>query len=728
MTSEQTSSSHSLRLDNRVVLGAVILALAAFVGSTFATQTACLAMVVSAFLFGYLGEKWTRSRRARTGSVQATHGFWGGLWRGAALVLAIIGAFVLVILWRMEDRLSETSSLLILAVDMIAHDGIALLCILWAVWPRRGHVTMMVIALVTVLMAVAGGGVSGSRTAQTAVGLVTVIGFVLAAQVIVARQHSRTTSKDDKRLILRSETWPYLLLTLSLFLIVASTLVQVTDTVLPNVQAEVFAQLKDRFESPDTGIALAGGGYVSGGRLGSVQHRMLTNPTGIVLRGYCDNIPGYLRGNVFDSYSQRRWRTRHRWIERNDQGEVLDVHPSRLVVPSGPASVPLRQPGNTRRMRFPLNLAESGSDNRIFAGIMEIQGNPEKGPQTFLPSATMWIEARGERIGVTPHRLISKGLDTSQPWVAGVAMSTEHEILSEDARALMLSVDPAIRDEIARVAQSVCGDAQSPELKARRIAAHFQNNYLYRLQPPRPPRGVDPIIHFLNTKHAAHCELFASASTLMMRTLDVPARYVTGYVMDELSESQGDYLARNRDAHAWVEYYDDGQERWVALESTPGRLYRTLNVIHPELAAGTQGNSLEGGQSAALGWLRAQWGKLVSLRLTDALAITFRTLQLPLLIGLVLWLGWRRRGNRGDAQAAALTNARRVMDRRLRRWGWTRRGSETLHQFAARLESFSDDSGSEEGQQRKAELAQAARWYRRHAVALYGRHANAVSG
>lgn len=719
MNGDLSRTSSGLRIDGRVVLGTLILALAWFVGTTFLTVPACLAYVSAALLLGFAGEKWTQHRAARQGVIKIQPGLWGVLWRATAFLCVMLGALVLIFLWRMEDQISVTSSLLLLGVDIIAHYGVAVLCILWAVWPRQGHVTMMLVALVTVLMTVAGGGVSNSRSAQTAVGLVTVIGFVLAAQMIVAPQRFAVKSGDERRLNFASESWPYLLLTLSLFLIVSSTLVQVTDTVLPDVQAEVFAQLKDRFESADSSVSWAGGGYVSGDRLGGVQQRMITNPAGVALRGYCDNIPGYLRGNVFDSYEDRRWRSNRRWLETNQQGTVVGKHRARLVLSSGAASVPLQKPTNQTRNRFALSVDNAPAQDRVFAGTVEIHGHPEKGPQTFLPAATMWVEGCGDLIGITPNGLVHQGLDTGQPWVAGVAMSTEREILVEATRELLTSISPTMRAVVTQVADEVCRGATSPEAKAVRIAAYFQNNFMYSLQPPMAPRGVDPLLHFLNTKHAAHCELFASASTLMMRAQDVPARYVTGYVMDEFEESQTCYVARNRNAHAWVEYYDDEQQRWVALESTPGRQYRTLDRAQSEFMPGGGSGSGDGNQSAAIGWLREQWGMFRSLRVTDALAAAFRILQLPLLIGLVMWLWWRRREPHADAHAATLATARRVMDRRMRRWGWKRRGSETLHQFADRLESFAASSDSEKALLQQAELARAAHWYREHAVALY---------
>lgn len=728
MSTNISQSSRSLRLDNRAVLGTLILALAWFVGTTFVTGYACLAYTVAAMLLGYAGEKWTLRRATLPGSGKLQRSLWGELWRAGILLFVMLGALVLIFMWRIDDRLRDTSSLLLLAVDTVAHYGISLLCILWAVWPRQGHATMMLIALVTVLMTVAGGGVSNSLAAQTAVGLVVVIGFVLAAQVIVVPRRFVTTANDERRLKFPSESWPYLLLTVSLFLIATSMLVHVTDRFLPNVQAQVFAQLRDRFESTDSAVSWAGGGYVSGGRLGSVQQRMLTDPTGVALRGYCDSIPGYLRGNVFDSYEGRRWRSNRRWLERDQQGEVVATHRARLVPSSGAASVPLHQPTDQARARFALGLGNADTQDRVFAGSVEIHGQPRKGPQTFLPAAAMWVEGRADLIGITPDGLIHQGLDTEQPWVGGVAMTTERELMTEETRDLLIAVSPTVRTEITNAAAEVCRGATSPQEKAERIAAYFQNSFIYSLTLPSIPRGVDPLVHFLSTKHAAHCEFFASASTLMMRTQGVPARYVTGYVMDEVEESQNSYVARNRNAHAWVEYYDDGQQRWLALESTPGRQYQTLDSVQPEVASGAGGRPSDSTQSVAMGWLRKHWGTFRSLRVTDALAAGFRVVQLPLLVGLVAWLWWRKREPRGDARAVALAAARRVMDRRLRRWGWTRRNNETLHQFADRLESIVVSSGSEKAILQQAELACAAQWYREHAIALYRPHAAVAEG
>ncbi|MCM2371030.1 transglutaminase-like domain-containing protein [Aporhodopirellula aestuarii] len=762
MSTPQTNRFDLWWIDNRILLGIVITSLALFVGQTFATIPACATYVLVAFLIGIVGEiRFQRQQLLNTqlGSTSKIR------WQSVGLRLMLLGAtaiaLVMTFLWRMADRLTETSNVLLLAVDMISHYCLAVLCILWAVWPHRGHVAMLFFGLISIMGTVAGGGVSRSLPAQTAVGLASMVGFVIAAQIILSRLKTQTSSTERRYHGFRTETWPYSLLALSAALIVASAITQLTNLVLPDVQAEVFAQLKDRFEDADSGIPISSGGYVSGHRLGSVRQSILTDPEGIALLGYCNASPGYLRGNVFDEYQDRSWRSQRRWFQTNSDGSVRRIFRAQLAMRISDAHFSLNKGNSSYRSRYSMSVSgNSGPANRIsepsrrstqptspppnfyrtqndssdgtasrnnasqigepiLAGTVEIHGQPNRGGMVFLPSASMWIEARGERVGITAHRLIDRGIDATEPWVAGVAIYPEREWLTEDARELLLSVEPSLLDVIEPIASKVCRGAASARGKADRIASYFQNNYQYTLQTEDAPSGIDPITYFLRTRHPAHCELFASASTLMLRSQGVPARYVTGYVMDELNDNEDYYVARNRDAHAWVEYYDDREQRWQSLESTPGREYSTLDQATQDLTQVDTERLLSNNDSAATTWVRAIWAELMSLRITDALSLIFHLFQLPLLIFLIGWLWWRRRSGKGDAQTAALAIARRAMDRRLRRLGWVRGESETLHQFANRIDACPEQPVSVKDMRQRDQLAEAAQWYREHAVKLY---------
>ncbi len=84
---------------------------------------------------------------------------------------------------------------------------------------------------------------------------------------------------------------------------------------------------------------------------------------------------------------------------------------------------------------------------------------------------------------------------------------------------------------------------------------------------------LDGVENFLRNTKEGYCVQFASAVTLLLRELDIPARYVEGYIGDELTKiSRDDFVyggyVRDYNAHAWVEVWFDGVG-WIQYETTP---------------------------------------------------------------------------------------------------------------------------------------------------------------
>jgi hypothetical protein len=79
--------------------------------------------------------------------------------------------------------------------------------------------------------------------------------------------------------------------------------------------------------------------------------------------------------------------------------------------------------------------------------------------------------------------------------------------------------------------------------------------FTYSLEPqPRNPR-VDPIEDFIAHHPRGHCEYFATALILMLRSQGIPARLVVGYKTDEWNPLGGFFQVRQLHAHTWVEVY-----------------------------------------------------------------------------------------------------------------------------------------------------------------------------
>lgn len=105
-----------------------------------------------------------------------------------------------------------------------------------------------------------------------------------------------------------------------------------------------------------------------------------------------------------------------------------------------------------------------------------------------------------------------------------------------------------------------------------RLADFFQEKFTYSLSlpsaGPRLPHGPSHLERFLLTTRSGHCEYFATAAVLLLREAGIPARYATGYAVQE-SAGRGRYLVRERHAHAWVIYYDRASETWLEFDPTP---------------------------------------------------------------------------------------------------------------------------------------------------------------
>ena len=103
--------------------------------------------------------------------------------------------------------------------------------------------------------------------------------------------------------------------------------------------------------------------------------------------------------------------------------------------------------------------------------------------------------------------------------------------------------------------------------KLELVKRYFADNFTYSLtQKERYPRGKY-LTNFLFRTRKGHCEFFATATALLLRAAGIPSRYIVGYSVQEYSQLEGQYIARARDAHSWVEAFING--KWVIVDTTP---------------------------------------------------------------------------------------------------------------------------------------------------------------
>jgi transglutaminase-like putative cysteine protease len=101
------------------------------------------------------------------------------------------------------------------------------------------------------------------------------------------------------------------------------------------------------------------------------------------------------------------------------------------------------------------------------------------------------------------------------------------------------------------------------------LTNYLQQNYAYSLQLGQVPPGTDPVDWFLFDAKIGYCEQFATAETLMLRSLHIPARLATGYSTGDYDPVLNQSIVREHDAHAWVEVWFAGHG-WVPVDPSPG--------------------------------------------------------------------------------------------------------------------------------------------------------------
>jgi transglutaminase-like putative cysteine protease len=126
---------------------------------------------------------------------------------------------------------------------------------------------------------------------------------------------------------------------------------------------------------------------------------------------------------------------------------------------------------------------------------------------------------------------------------------------------------PELDPRVPQLAVQITGSANNNYDKAAAIEHYLRTRFGYTLELPQTS-PKDPIANFLFERKQGHCEYFASSMAVMLRTLGIPSRVVTGFRSDEFNDLTGSYVIRAKDAHAWVEAYFPGYG-WQTFDPTP---------------------------------------------------------------------------------------------------------------------------------------------------------------
>jgi len=234
---------------------------------------------------------------------------------------------------------------------------------------------------------------------------------------------------------------------------------------------------------------------------------------------------------------------------------------------------------------------------------------------------------------------------------------------------------------VEEVARALNLRSLAPNEAMARISSHFLQEFRYALYQPQRPDGQTALAHFLLSSHAGHCEYFATATVLLLRAAGVPARYATGFSVQEYSARENAYVVRQRHAHAWARAWVNG--RWTDLDTTPPDWF----------AAEAADDSAWTALADLWSWLRHRFS-----RTTEEMDRTDGAILISLAaLAFAAWFGWRlMRGRQGVSRKQAVAAGPLLfrlgadsefyrIESRLAGLGWTRPASEALSEWLERI-------------------------------------------
>ena len=122
---------------------------------------------------------------------------------------------------------------------------------------------------------------------------------------------------------------------------------------------------------------------------------------------------------------------------------------------------------------------------------------------------------------------------------------------------------------VGALATSITRGAPTEYGRVRAVQSWIQRHTIYDLDVPADPPSVDEVDHFLFVTRRGFCEQIASSMAVMLRTLGIPTRLVTGYGPGTRNPFTGYFEVRDADAHAWLEVYYPNLG-WVPYDPTFG--------------------------------------------------------------------------------------------------------------------------------------------------------------
>lgn len=256
----------------------------------------------------------------------------------------------------------------------------------------------------------------------------------------------------------------------------------------------------------------------------------------------------YLRGSAFDYYDGRSW-------ARTE----VDIAPARQL---GHDLFIWRRPNPFRDRSYTVEL-EPIEPSVLFLPVDAVALRVAPGLSAIPPRIPKIYAGPEDRF--TYLALGQRGIRYT------VFLAREGETpplgLAPEEQARYLALPPDLPPRIGALARKWVGARTDPESQAHAIQERLRSEYRYDLNSPSGGTP-NPLDDFLFESRRGHCEFYSTAMAILLRTLGVPTRNVTGFVGGTLNPFGQYYAVRQADAHSWVEVLLE-DKGWTRFDPTP---------------------------------------------------------------------------------------------------------------------------------------------------------------
>lgn len=284
-------------------------------------------------------------------------------------------------------------------------------------------------------------------------------------------------------------------------------------------------------------------------------------------------MAAFLRAQSFDQYTSNGWKV-------NVDGDVP-------LPPGHQTDVPNANGGGARQ-QVTIHVKVEGGNN----GVLYSLGQPVESSQ---PSDARVGAASGDVTSLTPAGKLKDGTDYSTTGSVSVASVDQLLGAGTDYPSWVtdryLQVPRSVPRRVRSKAREITQGAATPYDKAVAIETYLRS-FPIDYSVPAPPPGRDSVDYFLFDTQRGYFDYHASAMAVMLRTLGIPARVATGYVIDpsQKQADSNDYHLTEKNAFTWPEVYFPNIG-WVEFSPTPSQptIDRPGTVLVPQGSTSTHG-------------------------------------------------------------------------------------------------------------------------------------------